>query len=311
MSTPIRNSPSGKLKQIPPAVSVNWRPDGQGDVTTWEEVMAIVGENKCPVSIYTPQQTTYVIDPGPSDPAVVWDMHGSVITAPRGPHDNLRVQIRRNATLKNLASIIGGVRLQASKQAGDPPALTFEASTPGQTCVFVVDQGAELHNLSNAQEPMILVPPSTVMPEFYLAFNELGTAQADGGGVAVVKAGPGSIVKIVVLSGGLSLDTIQPAGWFDSDATALVGWMHDGSMAFPSNFWTPVYQGAGTSFNMALGQCGGMGPNAFRPVDQNTGGNISIGCMYFATDQPGGLGQGIPIWWSAGGWVDATGAGPL
>jgi hypothetical protein len=267
-----------------------------------------VGENKGPSLIYSPEDTTYVIEPGPSEPPVVWDMKGSRIVAPNGPHDDRPMQIRQNATLKNLWGVVGGVRLQGSKQTGNPPALVFESDTPGKTCVFVVEQGASLTNLDNAQEPLILVPPQTIMPEFYLVFNELGTAESKGGGAAVVKAGVNSITKIVVLSGGLSLDEFQQPGWFDSDGSALIGWMHDGSMAFPQTFWTPSYQGAGTAFNMALGQCGGMGPTTQRPVDQLTNPTPSTGCMYLDTDLAGGLGQGVPIWWTGSAWIRADGS---
>jgi hypothetical protein len=313
VSPPVRKGPSGPLAPsvvVPPATTVVWRPDGLGDVTTFDEVMAVVAGSKFPVTIYTPQQTTYVIEPGPSDPAVVYDMNRSVISAPLGPHDNVRVQIRRNATLHNLAMIDGGVRLQSNKQVGDPPALSFAADTPGETCSFVVQRGAELHNLGNATAPMFTVPDTATMAEFYLSFNELGTAQSDAGGFQAVQAGPNSILYIVALSGGLSLDTFQPAGWIGSDATGAIGWMHDGSMAFPPNFWTGYHPGIlGPNFNMALGQCGGMGPTLFRPVDQTTAGPPSVGCMYLDTDL--GANAGLPIWWTGAIWVDATGAGPV
>jgi hypothetical protein len=290
-----------------------WRPDGLGDVTTWAEVMAAVAANKGPVTIYVPQQTTYVIDPGPPPATpVVYEMNGARIVAPRGPHDNVRVQIRRGATLHNLSAISGGFRLQANKNVGDPQALTFDAAAPGQTTVFVIEDGAELHSLSNALAPMLLVPDSTSSPEFYLVFDNLGTAQSDAPAPPVVQAQGTSVLKIVVLAGGLSLDTVQPANWFGSAVGALVGWVHDGSMTFPQNFWTGYHpNNLGTNFNMALGQCGGMGPSLYRPVDQNTGSAISIGCMYLDTTLAGGLNLGVPIWWTGGGWVNATGAGPL
>jgi hypothetical protein len=287
----------GASRDILGGAAVCWRPDGLGDATTWYDVMRVVDAHAGPITIYCPQPTTYVVEPGPAPAApVVWDLKGSVIVGKPGPHDSLPVQIRRGATLHNLAGI-GGVRLQHSKQAGDPPALTFSPITPGVAPVFTVRDGAELKSLSNATDMMFTLGAG----EFYLVFKDLGTAQADGP-YPVVAAGPGALLKIVVLTGGLSLDTVQPPNWIGSDAAALVGWMHDGSMTFPQGFWTVYHpNNSGTNFNMALGQGGGMGPTAYRPVDQATAPNPSVGCMYFDTD------VGTPVWWSGSAWVDATG----
>jgi len=305
-STPVTPQPF-----ISNTSTVVWRPDGQGDVTTWAEVMAVVTANRGPTIIYVPQQTTYAIDPGPADPAVIWDMKGSRFVAPNGPHDSRMVQIRRNATLFNLWGIVGGMRLQASKLAGDPPALTFQSDTPGGTCTFVVDQGAELHSLGISTDVMLTVPPTGTMPEFYLVFNELGTCQADGP-YPVVGAGPGSILNVVALSGGLSLDTVQPPNWLGGDASAVVNWIHDGTMAFPPvGFWDN--SGAGyfpnllsTLVNQPTGCVGGTGPLANRPTFQ-LGGPPSLGCMYFATDYAVIAPSGSPIFWDGANWRDTAG----
>lgn len=291
----------GATRNILGGAAVHWRPDGTGDATTWYDVMAVVNAHSGPVTIYCSQPTTYVIEPGPTEPAVVWDMKGAYLVGKNGPHDSMPVQIRRNATLHNLASVGGGARLQHSKQTGDPPALTFSPLAPGVAPVFVVRDGAELKSLSNATDMMFVTPPG----EFYLVFKDLGTAKADGP-YPVVAAGPGSQLKVVALTGGLSIDTVQPANWIGSDPAAFVGWVHDGSMAFPANFWTGYHpNNAGTNFNMPLGQCGGMGPTAFRPVDQAAAPNPSVGCMYLDTDLAAGAGK--PVWWNGSGWVDATG----
>jgi hypothetical protein len=299
-----------------------WRPDGAGDVTTWAEVMVRVAASKGPLTIYCPQDNSltpiYAIPPGLSGPPTLYDMKGSRLVAPQGPHDNIRVTIQRNATLQNLAGISGGLRLQANKfsSPADPPALTFVPEVPGTTMVFVVDDGAELHNLPLATAPMLTVPDNTVMSEFYLVFNQLGTAQSESStGDPVVYAPANSALNVTVLSGGLSIDTIQPAGWLGGDALAQVRWIHDGTMAFPNppapSFWDT--SGAGyfpklrsLLFNQPTGTGGGTGPRANRPRFQD-GGPASLGCMYFATDYVVIAPNGSPIWWDGTNWRDTAG----
>jgi hypothetical protein len=296
--------------QRPPlecSCTVVWRPDGLGDETTFDGVMRHVAANKGPITVYCPQVspgTVYVIEPGPPPATpVVYDMKGSQFVAPRGPHDAIPIQIRRGATLLNLARIAGGLRLQASKQAGDPQALTFSTADPSVAVVFLVDDGAELKNLGSATDAVLTVPGTG--QEYYVVFNQMGTAQADGGFPAVI-ALAGAILNVNVLSGGLSLDTVQPPNWIGSDPAATVNWIHDGTMAFPPGFWTGYHpNNAGTNVNQPTGTGGGMGPTAFRPVFQS-GGPPSMGCMYFDTDLAAGA--GMPVWYNgAAPWVDATG----
>jgi len=285
-----------------------WRPDGLGDVRTWDEVMAVVSSNTGPTTIYCPQPPSvqfpapvYVVQPGPPPATpVVWDMKGSQFVAPRGPHDAIQIQIRRGATLLNLARIAGGLRLQASKQAGDPQALTFTTADPSISVVFVVDDGAELKNLGSATDAVLTVPGTG--QEYYVVFNQMGTAQADGGYPTVV-ALAGAVLNVNVLSGGLSLDTFQPPNWIGSDPAANVRWIHDGTMAFPLGFWTGYHpNNAGTNVNQPTGIGGGMGPQAYRPTFQG-GGGPSVGCMYFDTDEV----PPVPIWWDSTQWVDSAG----
>ena len=309
-----------------------WRPDGLGDVKTFAEVMAVVATAKGPTTIFMPQPSpasgtiVYLIGSASPSPAEVFDMKGSTFVSPLGPHDNLVCQIRQSATLHNLAGISGGLRLQASKVDGAPPAFTFESETPGASMSFRVEDGAELRNEGGA-DVMIRVPPTTVMTEFYLIFNQLGTAFASGA-FPVVGAPAGSVLNIVVLSGGLSLDTIQPRNWIGSEAAgidpaAIVNWIHDGTMAFPSPvtdppFWDNTGAGyhpnnLGQQVNQPTGCVGGMGPTANRPRFQGNS-QPGFGCMYFDTDLSGPDAPGKPIWYNGNatipltpGWVDATG----
>jgi hypothetical protein len=299
-----------------------WRPDGLGDEKTWAGVMSRVAANIGPSTIYMPQPSptvpgptsiVYLIGTGNPSPADVYNMKGSRLVSPLGPHDNLICQIRQSATLHNLAGISGGLRLQSSKNPGSPPTLTFASETPGASMSFIVEDGAELRNEGGA-DVMLLIPPTSVMTEFYLIFNQLGTAYAPAGGFPAVGAGPNSILNVVALSGGLSLDTIQPQNWIGSDPSAVVNWIHDGTMAMPPGFWTTYHtNNAGTQVNQPTGLVGGSGPGTgapptFRPVFQG-GGPPSIGCMFLDTSL--GVNAGIPIWYTgvgATGWVDATGA---
>jgi hypothetical protein len=235
-------------------------------------------------------------------------MKGSQFVAPRGPHDAIQIQIRRGATLLNLARIAGGLRLQANKLTGDPKALDFTTADPAISAVFVVDDGASLTNNTGATDPMILV--GTTPTEFYLVFNQEGTAEAKGGAVPAVNTVAGAILNVNVLSGGLSLDgLLQSSNWIGSDVGSTVNWIHDGTMGFPPDFWPPgTFNPAnlGTNVNQPTGCVGGTGPLVNRPVFQG-GGNPSMGCMYFATDYAVIAANGSPIWWDGTNWRDAAG----
>ena len=108
---------------------------------------------------------------------------------------------------------------------------------------------------------------------------------------------------------GLSLDGLQP-DWLASEAGSTVNWVHDGTMAFPEDFWMGHFPAnLGTNVNQPTGCVGGMGPTAKRPVFQG-GGVPGFGCMYFDTDLSGPDAPGQPIWYNGNGtsgWVDATG----
>lgn len=327
--TRIAGIKKGETYPSPPAVAgggvsdglLVWRPDGAGDVKTWVEVMVAIGASKGPLTVFCPQigpppLPVYVIPPGAGSPSVIYDTKGSQIVAPRGPHDAIPMQLQRGATLLNLSRLAGGVRLQANKFVGDPPGLTFTTPDPGIAPNFVVDDGAEIKNLANATAPLLDVTNAT--NEFYLVFNQLGNADVEPGGFPTVFAEAGSILNIVVLSGGLSLDTIQRRGWIGSAIGAVENWIHDGTMAFPftpPDFWDNSGAGyhpqnLGTLVNQPTGCVGGMGPTANRPVFQG-GGNPGFGCMYFDTTLAGGNPPGKPIWFNGNGvtgWVDATGA---
>jgi hypothetical protein len=284
--------------------SLVWRPDGLGDVATFDEVYDAITASKGNLTIFCPQVDTgvvYIINPGPAPaPPVIYDMKASVFQGPAAPHDIVKVQVRRGATLFNLGGITGGLRLQANKMVGDPEGLTFPP-IPGGSWTFTITKGAEMKNLSVATAPLLLTP---VTNEFYLACAELGNVDVEAGGFPTVQAPAGALLNIVALSGGISLDTIQRPGWLGSDAAATVNWIHDGTMGFPPNLLTTYHPANfGTQNNLPTGQGGGAGPTAKRPQYQGEPfGNPSEGCLYLDTD------LGKPIFWSSTlGWIDATG----
>lgn len=310
-TVPLRKGPSGPKATFDtptPAIGAKpivWRPDGLGDAKTWDEVIALKNAIGVPVQIFCPQASSgtpvYVIEPGPGS-SVLYEMGQSWLTGPFGPHDAIQIQIRRGATLRALAGISGGIRLQANKQTGDPPGIVPVPIVPDVASVFVVERGASITNLSNATEPMISTVTGT---ESYIVFNELGTAESKSGGAPVVGLVSQSLLHVVALSGGLSLDTFQPPGWIGGPADSQLEWMHDGSMAMAANFWTQNVALLSVQLNTPVGNVGGSGPTAFRPTFQG-GGQPSVGCMYLDTDLAPPNGK--PIWWSAAGlWIDATG----
>jgi hypothetical protein len=313
MATKIRLSPSGpQLPETPIPdvfpVPIVWRPDGQGDAKTWDEVMALLTEAGAPVQIFCPQPSSgvppslvYVIPPGAGQ-SVTYEMGQSWITGPLGPHDSIQIQLQRGATLRGLAGLSGGIRLQANKQTGDPAGIVPVPVTPGVASVFAVERGASLTNLSNAQEPIISTVTGT---ESYISFTELGTVESKSGGAEVVRLVSQSLLHVVALAGGLSLDTFQSPGWIAGPADSQLEWMHDGSMAMAANFWTQNANLLSVQLNTPVGNVGGSGPTSKRPVFQG-GGPPSVGCMYLDTSL--GANGGLPIWWTGTNWVDATGA---
>ena len=289
-----------------------WRPDGLGDAETWDQVMGLLNLIGAPCEIYCPQPSSgippslvYIIPPGaaPATP-VVYEMGQSWITAPLGPHDAIQIQLQRGATLNALAGISGGVRLQANKQLGDPPGIVPVPVTPDVASVFAVERGASLTNLANATDAIITTVTQT---ESYIVFSELGTAESKPGGAPVVNIVSQSLLHVVAIAGGLSIDTFQPPGWIGGAADAELEWDHDGSMAMSINFWTQNAPAlASIQINAPYGQCGGSGPLAFRPTFQG-GGTPSVGCMYLATDYVVIAPNGSPIWWDGANWRDAAG----
>jgi hypothetical protein len=265
---------------------IHWRPDGAGNATTWADVMALITVMQPGATIYIDQVTTYAIPPGAPGPAVLYDMKQARFVAPPGPHDTILVQIQRFAVLYNLYGHGGGMRLQHNHQIADGVGspLTFPT---GITPVYVVSDGAAMTGLANAELPMIEV--TTDNPEMYLVFKDTGTAHYDGSGgsppSATVYVDTGAILQIIVLSGGLGIDELQQPGWIgSSNDGGIVTWIHDGSMNFPENFWTGYHpNNTGQNYNFPLGQNGGMGPFAYRPLYQG-GGPPSVGCIYYNTD---------------------------
>lgn len=294
---------SGVAFQFPDRIS--WRPDGTGDVATWDEVMAVIGQRNTPVTICVDIPGLHVVEPGPG-PNVIHDMKHARFEALEGPHDVLQVQIRRGATLLDLAGISGGMILQHNHVIGDGAVLAF---SPGITPVFKVEKGAAIKGLPNAEIPMIAV--TNANPEFYLVFNELGTAHYLPGTISpsTVDVGFGGILAIIVATGGLGVDAPQDSSWISSDVSSTIRWVHDGTMsfgqgAFPYSFWSQHPFVLGLQLNEPLGLVGGAGPSQFLPVYQG-GGDPSIGCQYFNTDMDDW------IWWTGTylGWI--TVGGPL
>lgn len=321
MGTKIRLAPSGpqlpaqEFTQNP--VPIVWRPDGLGDAKTWDDVMALLNEEGAPVQIFCPQASSgsgpslvYVIPPG-AGTNVLYEMGQSWLTGPLGPHDAIQIQLQRGATLRALAGISGGIRLQANKFLGDPPGILPVPIKPGDASVFAVQRGASLTNLSNATDAMI---NTVVGTESYIVFSELGTAESKGGGAPVVNVVDGSLLHVVALSGGLSIDTFQSPGWIGSGTTpngSQVEWIHDGSMAMAPDFWTQNPALLSQQFNAPTGNVGGSGPTSKRPTFQVGSANPSTGCMYLDLDLAPP--NGMPIWFNGnfGQWFDATGAGPV
>jgi hypothetical protein len=248
-----------------------WRPDGLGNVRTWAEVMAVVSVSKAPITVYVPQPIiTYSI------PAGNYNTKGLNFEAPFNPNAIVTVQIEDGALLRNLGGIGGAMVLRGASNA---TCLAYD----GDFGFLRLHSFARISN--STVTPMLQLTAGNTLAVY---FEEL--AAADG---PIVNA-TGGILGILVSEQALEIADDFATG----SAPAAVGYIHDGSITFPA------LVGFGSTVNLPMGQDGGYGPFAFRPVGLFQ--PVKTGCAYWDTSllpAPGKM-----IWYDGTQWVDATGA---
>jgi hypothetical protein len=156
--------------------------------------------------------------------------------------------------------------------------------------VLLFRLGAMLENLGTV--PLIEVSPTTPhifgFFDFANGFSDVSTAPAchiaDGGFAGI-------------FMGFCSRNTLIPPNMFSGGAGAFAVVAHDSSHNKSFPLFTAGY--AGTEVNSPLGQPGGSGPSANRPLPVIW--PIPTGCVYQDTD------LGKPIFWDGAQWTDALG----
>jgi len=266
--------------------SINWRPDGTGDATTWAEVMAfLAGAGYGEATVLASQfGGVYSIPPS----GTPYDMKGAVFKAPLGNAAGTIIDVADGAVLHDCQGVTGGTVLAFHCTAA--PAMTFTDPGGGSPASFFVEEGAGIVNLGTA--PVMAIPAGVPMVVAALRSGSVGEIGGPPQG-PIVFAGVGSFVICASMLGSTWID-----GWLVNDGvdpTANCVFQQDGSLRAPN----PVNAGfAGSTFNVAFGNYGGSGPTAFRP--SAVFGPLSVGVLYYDTD----LG-GLIVWngaaWGAGG----------
>jgi hypothetical protein len=270
----IRKSPSGKLQTVAPPTAILWATDGSGDVATWDEVMDVVRANDTPITVWLIEAATYVI------PVGFHDVKGLVFQAPRTVLIYATVTLNEGTKLHQCGGIEGGVQLIGASTA--TPCMSFDHSgTAIPHILFRIAEIAQIINLGSV--PMIQVPSGE---GFAMLVERLGVV---GSGTSPVVQATSGFAVMIVASGALTI----PNDWAIGDAGSTLGYLHDGSLFFPTA------TGFGTLANIPFGQDGGYGPTSFRPIGIFQ--PPKTGCAYWDTD------LGKMIWYDGAVWVDAAG----
>jgi len=97
--------------------------------------------------------------------------------------------------------------------------------------------------------------------------------------IPVVRVRNKGVLEVTVATGGLGEDNMMPPGWLGCDGSGaqMVRWLHDGTLAFASDFWTQhqqLIEGPGSQQNTPMGVVGGSGDSSLSgqlPVYQGLG----------------------------------------
>jgi len=269
MKNTIRNSPSGRLKALPPPNSILWATDGSGDVETWDEVTAAVQDSDTPITAWLVEGAAYTVPPGS------FDLRGLVFEAPRNINARATLTLTDGALIRNPGALNGAMYCYGQSSS---PCIAFDSDFG----FLRVSDIATIQNLGTA--PMIeLAAGKVIVLKLELLASLIGH---------VVNA-TGGILGVVVTELGLQIDD----GFATGAGGAGLGFVHDGSLFFPT------VAGFGSVVNIPMGQDGGYGPTSFRP--QGLFQPVKTGCAYWDTTllpAPGKM-----IWFNGTLWVDATG----
>lgn len=271
--------------------SVSWKPNGGGDVRTWNEVMGVVDRVKSPVTIWmgTNADGPYVIPAGTS----TYRMHDSILAGARFAQPPT-VTANDGAVFSNLGTIRSAQLVV--HPSSNPGCSLFDPPQPMSANALITALGGSIRNAGSVAAWQ---PPENIGAVTFLeasrGFSGLSTAPLIGFGV-------GGVALVFVQwcnTGGFELGDNLIAG----DAAATILLVHDGSLPHPFPFFTVGF--AGTLVNSPNGIPGGAGPTANRPQMGFT--PVPVGCEYF--DQ--GLAPARPIFWDGATWRNADGTGPV
>lgn len=129
----------------PPPQIIAWRPDGEGDASTWAEVYDLVLRQKFSIIDVYNTALTFEIPPNPAGgpyltPLNTWIFQNSSVGAP-----DVIVDILDGAQLDGQLSLSGAMTLRGNAM-GPRPGLKIEPSGPSSPEIVRVELGARLTN---------------------------------------------------------------------------------------------------------------------------------------------------------------------
>lgn len=274
---------------FPPTIDILWRPDGGGNVRSWEEVMTVINGIKKPVRIWTgPDFAGPYIIPANDEP---YDMHQAWFESVT-IGDSPPIEMEDGAVLLNLQKIVG-VHLHGRPTSA--PALIF-TTTPGQPSVFFIQLAAQLANFGTF--PLMRCTAASFVI-FGIDFQGHGFDPTST--APIIDLDLGTLTGAFINFGSPQLEF--PNGAVTGDPTSTFLLVHDGTLPGVGPFFSPGF--AGTLINNPAGIPGGAGPSSFRPLPALW--PIPIGCCFFDTT----IAPPRPIFWDGAQWVDANGIGPV
>lgn len=260
-----------------------WSPAGQGDVTTWAQVMDRVAASKTSCKIGLRIGETYHI-PSSSDYYPL-----NFASFEMGVGAGTEVHIDEGATLLDCGGAEGPAVFKGYSSDAEYPSFHYSVfdNPTGAPGVLLLQFGATLKQQGTS--PLAIIPDNLMLvlaARYGSPFDPGGlpnqeTIRLEGTGILLLTT-IGTLPNI-------------PDDYISGGASSLIGVQHDGAGKFPAN------QSAflGSAFNLPLGNFGGSGPTGFRP--SGFFGPTPEGCSYFDTD------VGLPLWYRGAQWVDAAG----
>lgn len=262
-----------------------WSPSGGGDLTTWDDVVQRVSDNKTACSIHLKLGETYLI-PASDTP---FPMNNSVFEMAVGA--GVALELEDGAQLLDCGGGIGPVVFVANSTDDSKPPLTYDVfeHPTGGPGVFLLQFGGTIWQKGTAPVAVIPADSMLVLAARYGSPFDAQTAP----NVEVLRIEGNGILLLT----SIGVTPSPPDGIIAGAAQSVFAVQHDGAGKYPSG----QTGFAGTILNVPIGTNAGVGPTSFRP--QGFFGPIPNGTVYF--DET----VGLPLWWNAQNseWRDAAG----